>query len=99
LFVLAGIGNEVPPQPEQRTKVPFSYQLIRRPLLAVDVNDIIIPGVIGLPKGVLFEAMSPKLAALQATVAGIALPDVRRKPAPPVTEGQVIEQSAAGPAV
>jgi hypothetical protein len=73
--------------------------LILNPLLAVEVNEIIIPGVIGFPKGALPEAISPKLAALQAIEAGILPPAARRKPFPATTDGQVMEQSAAGPAV
>jgi hypothetical protein len=71
------------PQPEatgpaQSTKEEFSSQLICKVLLVLDVNEIMTPGVIGLPKGVLLEAISPNGAVLHATVEGTGLPFVRR---------------------
>src|SRR5215212_5597763 len=98
---LAAPGEIPVPQagPEHKMNVPFSYQLILLLALLFALNEMMIAGVIGFPKGVLLEAMRLRVALLQATVAGMAVPLVCRKPGPDKTEGQVIEQSVGGPPV
>ena len=101
LPVLVGIGMPQPAAagPAQRMNVAFSYQLICSVELALELNEIMTPGVIGLPKGVLLEAISCSGEALHAMVEGMAVPFVCRKPFPAVTVGQVMEQSVGGPPV
>ena len=86
VFIGIGIPHPAEAGPAHRIKVVFSYQLIWSVELALELKEIMIPGVIGFSNGVLLDAISCSGLALQAMVEGITLltadPIVARYPCP-----------------